>query len=60
MIERLIHLSVRNKYLIFLIVAGACAWGVWSMLQMPTDAMPDLGDTQVIVFFALGPQPRHH
>jgi len=50
MIERLIGFSVRNKYLIFLIVAGACAWGAWSALQMPTDAMPDLGDTQVIVF----------
>jgi copper/silver efflux system protein len=50
MIDRLIHFSVRNKVLIFLLVAAGCAWGVWSMLHMPADAMPDLGDTQVIVF----------
>jgi Cu(I)/Ag(I) efflux system membrane protein CusA/SilA len=50
MIDRLIYFSARNKLLIFLLVAGGCAWGVWSMLHMATDAMPDLGDTQVIVF----------
>ena len=50
MIDRLIAFSVRTKYLVFLLVAGTCAWGVWAMLHMPTDAMPDLGDTQVIVF----------
>jgi Cu(I)/Ag(I) efflux system membrane protein CusA/SilA len=50
MIDRLIGFSARNKALIFLLVAMACAWGVWSMLHMPVDAMPDLGDTQVIVY----------
>ena len=50
MIRRLIDLSVRNKSLVFLLVAAGCAWGIWSMLHMPADAMPDLGDTQVIVF----------
>jgi len=50
MIDRLISFSARNKALILLLVAAACEWGVWSMLHMPADAMPDLGDTQVIVF----------
>lgn len=50
MIDRLIAFSARNKAFIFLLVAAACAWGAWSMLHMPADAMPDLGDTQVIVF----------
>src|SRR5579885_1870864 len=50
MIDRLIAFSARNKGIIFLLTAAACAWGVWSMLHMPADAMPDLGDTQVIVF----------
>ncbi len=50
MIDRLIGFSARNKALVFLLVASACAWGAWSMLHMPSDAMPDLGDTQVIVF----------
>ena len=50
MIERLISFSVRNKFLIFILVAAGCAMGVWSMFHMPIDAMPDLGETQVIVF----------
>ena len=50
MIDRLIGFSARNKAFVLLVVAAACAWGVWSMLHMPADAMPDLGDTQVIVF----------
>ena len=50
MIERLIGFSIRKKALIFLLIAAACAAGAWSMLHMPADAMPDLGDTQVIVF----------
>jgi Cu(I)/Ag(I) efflux system membrane protein CusA/SilA len=50
MIERLISFSVRNKFLIFILVAAGCAMGVWSMFHMPIDAMPDLGETQVIIF----------
>jgi copper/silver efflux system protein len=50
MIERLIGFSIRKKALVFLVIAAACAAGAWSMLHMPADAMPDLGDTQVIVF----------
>lgn len=50
MIDRLLTLSVRHKHLVFLFTAAACAWGVWSILRMPVDAMPDLGDTQVIIY----------
>lgn len=50
MIDRLINLSVRNKLLVLTLVAAGCLCGVWAMLHMPTDALPDLGDTQVIVF----------
>jgi Cu(I)/Ag(I) efflux system membrane protein CusA/SilA len=50
MIEQLIGLSIRKKALVFLLVAAACAAGAWAMLHMPVDAMPDVGDTQVIVF----------
>ncbi|HYL76413.1 MAG TPA: CusA/CzcA family heavy metal efflux RND transporter [Bryobacteraceae bacterium] len=50
MINRLIEFSARNKFLIFLMVGFAVAAGVWSMLHMPLDAIPDLSDTQVIVY----------
>jgi Cu(I)/Ag(I) efflux system membrane protein CusA/SilA len=50
MIDGLIRFSARNKAPVFLLVAAASLWGLWAMLHMPADAMPDLGETQVIVF----------
>jgi Cu(I)/Ag(I) efflux system membrane protein CusA/SilA len=50
MINRIIEFSARNKLLIFLLVGFAVAGGVWSLLHMPLDAIPDLSDTQVIVY----------
>ena len=50
MINRIIEFSARNKFLIFLMVAMGVAGGVWSILHMPLDAIPDLSDTQVIVY----------
>jgi copper/silver efflux system protein len=49
MIDRIIAFSVKNKFLVFAVVAGACFWGAWSMTHLPVDATPDLGETQVIV-----------
>jgi copper/silver efflux system protein len=50
MIDYVIDFSVRNKLLVFFLVAGACLWGAWSMASMPLDALPDLSETQVIIF----------
>ncbi len=50
MINRIIEFSGRNKFLVFLLVAAAAAAGWWSMRNMPLDAIPDLSDTQVIVY----------
>jgi len=49
MLNRIIEFSVRNKYLVFALVAAACAWGTWSMTHLPLDAIPDLSETQVII-----------
>ena len=49
MINRIIDLSVRNKFLVFTLVGAACLWGAWSMMHLPVDAMPDLSETQVII-----------
>jgi len=48
-IDRIIDFSVRNKLLIFLAVAIGCGLGWWSIAHAHLDAIPDLGDTQVIV-----------
>ena len=50
MIGRIIEFSAKNKALVFLLVGFAVAIGVWSMRNVPLDAIPDLSDTQVIVY----------
>ncbi len=49
MIDRVIDFSVRNKLLVFLVVAIGCILGWWSIAHTHLDAIPDLGDTQVII-----------
>ncbi len=50
MIERIIEFSVRHKLAIILIVVAASIFGWWSISHAQLDAIPDLGDTQVIIF----------
>jgi Cu(I)/Ag(I) efflux system membrane protein CusA/SilA len=50
MIEAIIEFSARNRFLVFLLVAAAVATGIWSIRTVPLDAIPDLSDTQVIVY----------
>jgi Cu(I)/Ag(I) efflux system membrane protein CusA/SilA len=48
-IHRIIDFSVRNKPFIFLAVLLGCVLGAWSIAHTHLDAIPDLGDTQVII-----------
>jgi Cu(I)/Ag(I) efflux system membrane protein CusA/SilA len=48
-IDRIIDFSVRNKLAIFTLVAIGCVFGWWSIAHTRLDAIPDLGDTQVII-----------
>ena len=50
MIARIIDFSARNRFLVFLLVFALTGWGVWALRNTPLDAIPDLSDTQVIVF----------
>ena len=50
MIDRIIDFSVRNKFLVLLLVAAAALAGAHALRNVPLDAIPDLGDTQVIVY----------
>ena len=49
MIARLIRWSIANRFLVLLITLMLSAWGVWSLLRTPLDALPDLSDVQVII-----------
>ena len=50
MIGRLIELCARNKMLVVLATLILVGAGVWSVANTPLDALPDLSDTQVIVY----------
>jgi Cu(I)/Ag(I) efflux system membrane protein CusA/SilA len=50
MIDRIIDFSVRNKFLIFALASVACVAGWRAMKRVSLDAIPDLSDTQVIVY----------
>jgi len=50
MIGRLIELSARNKLMVLLATLNLVGVGVWSVINTPLDALPDLSDTQVIVY----------
>jgi len=50
MINRIIDFSVQHKFLVLACAALACIGGWWSMQALPLDAMPDLSETQVIIY----------
>jgi CzcA family heavy metal efflux pump len=50
MVEKLISLSIRNRWLVLLAAAGFFIWGIQSIQKNPIDAIPDLSENQVIVF----------
>ncbi|MFA5180501.1 MAG: CusA/CzcA family heavy metal efflux RND transporter [Syntrophales bacterium] len=50
MIAKIIELSARNKFAVFLMMALAIVWGYWAVKNTPLDALPDLSDTQVIIY----------
>jgi Cu(I)/Ag(I) efflux system membrane protein CusA/SilA len=49
-INRIIEICGKNRFMVLLLTAFAVAVGVWSMRNVPLDAIPDLSDTQVIVY----------
>jgi len=50
MIASIIDYSTRNKFIVLLLTTFLCLWGFWTLRQIPLDAIPDLSDTQVIIY----------
>jgi Cu(I)/Ag(I) efflux system membrane protein CusA/SilA len=50
MIKKIISFSAHNKMLVILLMSAAIAYSVYAMYNIPLDAIPDLSDTQVIVY----------
>src|SRR6516165_12553611 len=49
MIERILALSVRRRWLVLLLTLAAAVLGAWSLTKLPIDAVPDITNVQVQV-----------
>jgi cobalt-zinc-cadmium resistance protein CzcA len=49
MISRIIHFSIRNKFIVGLFVLALVGWGSYSLTRLPIDAIPDITNNQVQV-----------
>ncbi len=54
MIERIIHFSIKNKFVVGLFILALVGWGTYSLIRLPIDAIPDVTNNQVQVI-ALAP-----
>src|SRR6186997_2627593 len=50
MIERIIAFCARNRFVVLVLTGAAILVGVWSISNIALDALPDLSDTQVIIY----------
>ncbi|MBP1687060.1 MAG: cation transporter [Deltaproteobacteria bacterium] len=50
MVEKIIDFSAHNKFLVLILTAVALAGALYAVRNVPLDAIPDLSDTQVIVY----------
>ena len=47
MIERIIHFSLRQRFLIIILSLILVGLGIWSAQHLPIDAVPDVTNVQV-------------
>ena len=50
MINRLIDVALKHRFIVVVLYLGLAGWGWWALGSTPIDAIPDLSDNQVIVF----------
>src|SRR5580704_176638 len=47
MIEKILKFSIQNRYVVVLLTALVAAYGIYSLRQLPIDAVPDITNNQV-------------
>lgn len=50
MVQKIIELSLRNRYVVLFLALGLLIYGIIQAQKTPIDAIPDLSENQVIVF----------
>jgi len=47
MLDKIIHFSIKNKFIIGLFTLSLVLWGIYSATRLPIDALPDITNNQV-------------
>src|SRR5512137_1532711 len=50
MINKIIEWCAHNKFIVIIFIGMAVLWGLYSIKNIRLDAIPDLSDTQVIIY----------
>src|SRR5512137_615340 len=50
MIEKMIEWSAKNRFIVILLYLLVTGFGIYALVNLPVDAIPDLSENQVIVF----------
>ncbi|OGC35164.1 cation transporter, partial [candidate division WOR-1 bacterium RIFOXYC2_FULL_37_10] len=50
LVENIIEFCAKNRFIVLLLVGALILAGFFAMRQVPLDALPDLSDTQVIIY----------
>jgi len=50
MISKLISWSIKNKMIVIVLYVSMTIYGIYSVINTPVDAIPDLSENQVIIF----------
>jgi Cu(I)/Ag(I) efflux system membrane protein CusA/SilA len=50
MINHLIEIALKNRFIVIVVYLSLAGWGWWALTATPIDAIPDLSDNHVIVF----------
>ncbi|HEV2454262.1 MAG TPA: efflux RND transporter permease subunit, partial [Verrucomicrobiae bacterium] len=50
MLQRVIDFSLKNKFIVMLATVALALGGIYAVKNIPLDAIPDLSDTQVIIY----------
>jgi len=50
MINKLISYCLKTPFVVFVLYICIIFWGLWAMTNIPIDAIPDIGEKQVIVY----------
>ncbi len=50
MISKIIEWCGKNKFMVSLGMVVLILWGIWALKNIPLDAIPDISDTQVVIY----------